>query len=106
MKSFGLPPNILFTGRVMCLFSHSYPMATNAIASKTIWEVQESSSPPMVRPTIGMNMSHSELFFARVAGSYLPTDFRILVKRKTAKVISVTSVFANMVQMDQNKNKR
>ncbi len=55
---------------------------------------------------IGMNMSHSELFFARVAGNTLPTDFRILAKRKTAKVISVTSAFANMVQMDQNKNKR
>ena len=51
-------------------------------------------------------MSHSELFFARAAGSYLPTDFRILARRKTANVISVTSGFANMVQMDENKNKR
>ena len=59
-----------------------------------------------LRSMIGMNMSHSELFFARVAGNTLPTDFRILAKRKTAKVISVTSAFANMVQMDQNKNKR
>ena len=55
---------------------------------------------------IGMNMSHSALFFARVAGNNLPYDFRIMAKRKTAEVTSVTSAFANMVQMDENKNKR